>query len=82
MKNNTLEEILKKYFGLKGTAFLKEPKVYGYCCKEPQYRYMTSNAEKKYSELINLLYDINDLVGIDNLSELIDNLDSLTNGIE
>lgn len=76
--NVTLEEILQKYFGLKGNMFLKRPKAYGTCCGETEYQYMTDKAEEKYSELIALLNDVNNLVGIDNFDKAIQELDNLT----
>ena len=76
--NVTLEEILQKYFGLKGNLFLKRPKSYGTCCGETEYQYMTDKAEEKYSELIALLNDVNNLVGIDNFDKAIQELDNLT----
>ena len=74
----SLEEILQKYFNLKGNMFLKEKKAYGSCCGNTDYRYMTINGEKSYSDLISLLYDIDNLVGISNINDLVDNLDELT----
>ena len=58
--------------------FLKEKKAYGSCCGNTDYRYMTINGEKSYSNLISLLYDIDNLVGIPNINDLIDSLDELT----
>lgn len=80
--NISLEDILKKYFSLKNNMFLKTPKAYGSCCGTTDYRYMTLNAESSYANLINLLTDINNLVGISNFNELIDSLDELTIGKE
>lgn len=80
--NISLEDILKKYFSLKNNMFLKIPKAYGSCCGATDYRYMTLKAEESYANLVNLLEDINNLVGISNFNELIDSLDELTIGKE
>lgn len=74
----TLENILQKYFGLKGNMFLKRPKAYGACCGETKYQYMTNKATKSYSKLIRLLYSIDKLATIENLNEIVNKLDSLT----
>lgn len=74
----SLENILQDYFGLKGKFFLKKPKEHGTYCGEIEYQYMTNKATEKYSKLIALLNDINNLVGINNFDKVIQNLDELT----
>lgn len=76
----SLEQIMQEYCGLKGNMFLKKPKAYGTCCGETEYQYMTDKAEESYSKFIALLDDVNELVGIDNFNELVDELDELTQG--
>lgn len=65
----TLEDILQKYFGLKGNAFLKYPK---------DNEVMTVKGIHSYIALIEVLNAVNNLVGIDNFIDLIDRLDKLT----
>ena len=59
-----LEEILQKYFNLKGNMFLKEKKAYGSCCGNTDYRYMTINGEVKednaYRKILKNLDDVED----------------------
>ena len=76
----SLDQIMQEYYRLKGNMFLKKPKAYGTCCGETEYQYMTDKAEESYSKLIALLDDVNELVGIDNFNELVDELDELTQG--
>lgn len=78
----SLEDILQKHFGLKGNAYLKKPKVKGTCCGETEYEYMTKKGLQSYFELIETLNNINKLVPIENFSDLVDELDSLTYGEE
>jgi hypothetical protein len=75
-----LDEILTKYFGVK-KPFLKKRRVCGYWSgnpPEPDYEYFTSVGGKAYGKLINLLYDLEPLIGKSfNSNHFVETLDQI-----
>lgn len=72
----TLESILQDYFNCK-KPFLNNP-YYDY--EERCSITMTKRGYEKYGDLVRLLYDIQELTGID-VNDIIDELDSIASEI-
>lgn len=72
MYKTNLENILRKYFGCK-KPFLKNPY---YDEEELCSITMTKNGQKKYGELISLLYAISNITNID-VNNIVDELDKI-----
>ena len=77
----TLEELLQKYFNLKGNLYLKKPKVIGlYADGEQDIQKATDKGEESYAKLISFLEDlpkITDIKIIDDVNDIIDDLDRI-----
>ena len=58
----SVEEILQKYFGCKN-PMLKTRNLTGYIFDEPCYEYLSKSGVKAYDRLLDLLYDLEMLLG-------------------
>lgn len=80
MENITLEDILQRHFGLKGTLYLKKPIAEGYVGGKrsvgdydppsPEFRYWTKAGFKAYGKLTGMLFDLSKHVSLHISDEL------------